>query len=537
MTHESGLRLELAEPGEQVHARYTPQPGRLPPDHASLQQCLEGLGWSGARLDARAVAQFLAQCQRAEHEIDVTLGTLIDGAFELDITGDGLAVRLTLMPPEGGRPVTAEDIRRAAAQRGVLAPLQSLALDAALAEGRCELRTIAAGVAPRQGEPARFINLLEPRKPAQADDEAGKMDLRELGNLLLVSPGTPLMRRVPAVPGHAGVDVFGKPVAADPVDDPPFAEGLTGAATDADDPGLLRAVIAGSPVVGVYGISVSPVVQVESVDLHSGNVAFDGTLRVAGDIRTGMSVKVSGDVVVEGTIEAASVEAGGNVIVKGGIIGKSESAHAEGGISRASVRCQGAVKARFIENAVVEAGTEVTVDSGIRQSDVAAGQRIVVGGTGVQGSISGGRSRALLAVRAAVLGAPAGTATSIQVGLNPYADAQRTALEAERRRMLAEQNKVRQLVDFFAKNPERAVGDLREKARATLFKLSRDLFELEARLAELGQQMQPAANAVIDAARRIHGGVTLQVGSRVLKVMEDKPGGQVGLLDDRITVS
>ncbi|MNT08231.1 hypothetical protein D3C72_1429670 [compost metagenome] len=123
------------------------------------------------------------------------------------------------------------------------------------------------------------------------------------------------------------------------------------------------------------------------------------------------------------------------------------------------------------------------------------------------------------------------------MGLNPYADAQRAALEAERRRLLEEQNKVKQLVAFFAKHPEKAVGDLREKARATLFKLSRDLFELEGRLTELGQQMQPAADAVIDAARRIHGGVTLQVGSRVLKVVEDKPGGQIRLVDDRIAVT
>ncbi|WP_354682812.1 FapA family protein [Cupriavidus necator] len=543
MMQESGLRLELAEPGEQVHARYTPEPGRMPPDHDSLMQCLADLGWAGARLDARAVAQFLAQCQRAGHEIDATIGVLIDGAFELDITADGLAVRLTLLPPEGGRPVTAPEIRRAVAERGVVAPIQALALDAAMAEGRCELRTIAAGVAPRQGEPARFINLLAPRKPAQADDEATRVDLRDLGNLLLVSPGTPLMRRIPAVPGNDGVDVFGKPIAAEVAEDPPFAEGLTGAAADADDPGLLVAVIAGSPVVGVYGISVSPVVQVESVDLHSGNVAFDGSLRVAGDIRTGMSVSVSGDVMVEGTIEAANVEAGGNVVVKGGIIGKAEGGLAgkteggQGGISRASVRCKGAVKARFIENAVVEAGTEVVVESGIRQSDVAAGERIVVGGQGVQGSISGGRSRAMLAVHAAVLGAPAGTATIVHVGLNPFADAQRAALEAERRRMLEEQNKVRQLVAFFAKHPEKAVGDLREKARATLFKLSRDLFALEGRLTELGQQMQPCADAVIDAARRIHGGVTLQVGNRVLKVMEDKPGGQIRLVDDRIAVT
>ncbi|WER44942.1 FapA family protein [Cupriavidus sp. WKF15] len=540
MSHESGLRLELSEPGEQVRARYVPETGQLPPDHTALRECLASHGWEQARLDPRAIAQFLSQCQRADREIDATVGALIDGAFELDISDDRLAVRLTLMRPEGGRPITGADIRRAVAERGVTAQIQSLVLEATLAEGSCELREIAAGIAPRQGQPARFVNLLEPRKPAQADDDA-PMDLRELGSLTLVTPGTPLMRRIPAEPGSDGVDVFGKALAADPVEDTPFAEGLTGAAADPDDPNLLVAVLAGSPVVGIHGTSVSPVVQVESVDLHSGNVAFDGTLRVSGDIRTGMSVKVTGDVLVDGVIEAATIEAGGSIVVKGGIIGKAETGHghadATGTISRASVRCQGAVQARFIENAVVEAGTEVTVESGIRQSDVAAGERIVVGGSSGMGSISGGRSRALLAVRAAVFGAPAGSATIVQVGLNPYADAQRAALETDRRRLLEEQNKVKQLVAFFAKNPERAVGDLREKARATLFKSTRDLFELEEKLARLGEQMQPAAGAVIDAGRRIHGGVTLQVGNRVLKVMEDKPGGQIRLVDDRIAVT
>ncbi|CAG9165269.1 hypothetical protein LMG23992_00407 [Cupriavidus laharis] len=538
MSHESGLRLELSEPGEQVRARYVPEAGRLPPDHVAFRECLASHGWQQARLDQRAVAKFLSQCQQADREIDATVGVLVDGAFELDISDDGLAVRLTLMRAEGGRLVTEADIRRAVAERGVTARIQPLALEAALDEGSCELREIAAGIAPRQGHPARFVNLLEPRKPAQVDDDA-PMDLRELGNLMLVSPGTPLMRRIPAEPGSDGVDVFGKTLAADPVEDTPFAEGLTGAAADPNDPDLLVAVLAGSPVVGMHGIAVSPVVQVESVDLHSGNVAFDGTLRVSGDIRTGMSVKVSGDVLVDGVIEAATIEAGGSIVVKGGIIGKSETGHADpaGTISRASVRCRGAVQARFIENAVVEAGTEVTVESGIRQSDVAAGERIMVGGTSGMGSISGGRSRALLAVRAPVLGAPAGSATIVQVGLNPYADAQRAALEAERRRLLEEQNKVKQLVAFFAKHPERAVGDLREKARATLFKSSRDLFELDEKLAKLGEQMQPAAGAVIDAGRRIHGGVTLQVGNRVLKVMEDKPGGQIRLVDDRIAVT
>ncbi len=538
MTSESGLRLELSQPGEQVRACYAPQAGRLPPDRASLQECLEAHGWGAARLDAAAVNGFLGQCQHGDREVDAVIGALLDGAFELDIPPDGLMLRLTLLPPEGGRQVAEEDIRRAVADRGVTAPLLADALAAALAEGACELLEIAHGTAAVAGEPARFASLLEPRKPVQVEDEDGPMDFRELGNLLLVSPGTPLMRRTPARPGRDGVDVFGRVVAADAVDDSPFADDLTGAAADPGDPDLLVAVIAGSPGVGPRGVSVSPVVDVEAVDLHSGNVDFDGTLRVSGDIRTGMSVRVTGDVVVSGTIEAANIEAGGSVHAKGGIIGKSDSAPGAPPTTIARVRCQGAVHARYIQNAVVEAGTEVIVESGIRQSDVAAGERIVVGGSPTgQGSITGGRSRALLAVRTAVLGAPAGSATIVQVGLNPFADAEKAALEARKSRLLEEQAKVQQLVAFFAKNPEKAVGDLREKARATGYKLTRDLMELDAEIAALSEQMRPLADAVIEAGRRIHGGVTLQVGHKVLKVMEDKPGGRISLVEDRITVA
>ena len=127
-------------------------------------------------------------------------------------------------------------------------------------------------------------------RPAQIENEDDRVDLRDLGSLLLVNPGTALMRRTPAKPGKDGMDVLGKPIAADPVVDMPFAVDLSGVAADPNDPNRLLAVIAGSPRVLPNGVSVSPVVDVEAVDLHSGNVTFDGSLRVSGDIRTGMSV-------------------------------------------------------------------------------------------------------------------------------------------------------------------------------------------------------------------------------------------------------
>ncbi|CAG2132243.1 hypothetical protein LMG19282_00572 [Cupriavidus campinensis] len=537
MTTDAGLRLELSQPGDHVRACFTPEPGRLPPDRATLEASLEEHGWRGARLDQSAVNAFLTQCQLADGEVDGVIGSLLDGAFELEITADKLSLLLTLMPPEGGRAIDIEDIAAAATSMGVVALLDKAAIEVALEAGSCEGREIARGVAPVQGQAARFDSLVQPRKPAQSESEDDRFDLRDLGSLLLVNPGTALMRRTPAKAGQDGMDILGKPIPAEPMVDTPFAADLTGVAIDPNDPLLLLAVIAGSPRVLPSGVIVSPVVDVEAVDLHSGNVTFDGSLRVSGDIRTGMSVRVTGDVVVSGTIEAAHVEAGGDVIVKGGIIGKAETAHGADSGEIASVRSKGAVHARYIQNAIVEAATEVVVESGIRQSDVSAGERVTVGSPTGQGSISGGRTRALASVSTAMLGAPAGTATTVQVGLNPFADQQKAELEEQRRKILEEQAKLQQLAAFFAKHPERAVGDIREKARATMYKINRDLFELDAEIARLAEQMKPSEEAVIAVGRRIHGGVTMQVGHKILKVMEDKTGGQVRVVDDRISVT
>jgi len=537
---ESGLRIRLDEATRHVHAAFAAVPGRMPPDRAALEEALAAAGWRGARLDTATVGNFLSQCQRATEgaPVEALIGEVTDGYFEIDVSADSLSVRLNLLPAQGGRDVTRDAVRAALAERGIVAEVDAAALRGAFEAGACEGLEIAAGRAPLPGTPARFESLLAPRKPLVEEDDSGRIDLRDLGTLLLVNPGTPLMRRIPARQGTDGLDVFGKVVPAPEAEDPPYADGLTGVVPDPADPQVMLAAISGSPALLPHGVSVSPVVDVEAVDMHSGNVTFDGTLRVNGDIKTGMTVRVTGDVIVSGTIEAAHVEAGGDVVVKGGIIGKAEGPHpaGDGAAALASVRCKGRLHARFIESAVVEAGTDVTVESGIRQSEVAAGNAVFAGPKGGQGNITGGRIRAKTIVRTATLGATAGTATVVQVGTNPYAEAEKAEVEAQRRQIDAEQAKVQQLVSFFAKHPEKASGDLREKARATLFKLTRDAIGLDARLAKLAEQLHPAPDAVIEVSRRIHGGVVAHIGQKSLKIMEDKPGGQFRMVEGRVTL-
>ncbi|PVE20154.1 DUF342 domain-containing protein, partial [Microvirga sp. KLBC 81] len=172
----------------------------------------------------------------------------------------------------------------------------------------------------------RFESLLDRLKPrAQEIDELAQIDYRDLGSLLLVTPGMPLMRRIPPLPGIDGCNVLGQPVLPDELPDTPFNAEMSGVEIDPEDPNLLRAAIAGSPKLIHQGAQVNPVVEVDAVDLSTGNINFQGSLQVRGDISATMEVRVTGDVVVNGTMEAALVEAGGNVTVKGGIIGMAEA--------------------------------------------------------------------------------------------------------------------------------------------------------------------------------------------------------------------
>ena len=240
-------------------------------------------------------------------------------------------------------------------------------------------------------------------------------------------------------------------------------------------------------------MQVNPVVEVDAVDLTTGNINFEGSLQVRGDISATMEVRVTGDVVVNGTMEAALVEAGGNVTVKGGIIGMAEAMQDASGPARtAHIVCGGELKARFIENAIISAGQNVEVEREIRQCSIAAGGAVNVGAANAQQTaIMGGQIRALQAVRAGTIGSPAGVPTLVQAGLDPHADIKRTALTRKRVKMNEEKAKLEQLLLFLHSHPERATGDVVDRARNTHAKLGRDLVSLEEEEAQLVRDLQP----------------------------------------------
>ena len=510
--HDADVAIaeETAEPRPQINPDL--------PSWDALAAAAIAQGWTAEALDSQAVLNFIDLCRHATATVQAPVGQVIDGSLELELDATRMSALLTLLPPKGGKPVTLEAVRQVLAERGIVQGILEQELTDAVTQGRRETVQIARGTPPTRGTPTRFESLLDRLKPRGQDiDELAQVDYRDLGSLLLVTPGMPLMRRTPPLPGVDGTTVLGEPILPDELPDTPFASDLPGAAVDPEDPLLLRATIAGTPTLVSHGVQVNPMVEVDAVNLSTGNIHFEGSLLVRGDIAATMEVHVTGDVVVNGTMEAALVEAGGNVTVKGGIIGLAEALQDAAAAARtARVVCGGALRAKFIENAVISAGKDVDVEREVRQSSIAAGGSINVGPPNTQQSaITGGQTRAMQAVRAGTIGSPSGIPTLVQAGLDPHADIKRTALARKRQKMHEEKSKLEQLLMFLKANPQRAPGDVADRARNTHVKLSQDLLALDAEEAQLVLDLQPLASATIQASRRFCGGVTILVANMV----------------------
>ncbi|WP_244300723.1 DUF342 domain-containing protein, partial [Achromobacter aegrifaciens] len=296
------------------------------PSWDTLAAATVAQGWGAEALDSQAVLTFIDLCRHANETVKAPVGQVIDGSLELELDAERMSALLTLLPPKGGKPVTLEAVRQVLAERGIVHGILEQELIDAVTQGRRETTQIARGTPPTRGTPTRFESLLDRLKPRGQDiDELAQVDYRDLGSLLLVTPGMPLMRRTPPLPGVDGSTVLGEPILPNELPDTPFASDLSGAAVDPEDPLLLRATIAGTPTLVSHGVQVNPLVEVDAVNLSTGNIHFEGSLLVRGDIAATMEVHVTGDVMVNGTMEAALVEAGGNVTVKGGIIGLAEA--------------------------------------------------------------------------------------------------------------------------------------------------------------------------------------------------------------------
>lgn len=235
------------------------------------------------------------------------------------------------------------------------------------------------------------------------EDVDGNIDYRELGLLNNVGIGQLLAEKIPLQASVNGTDIYGAPVV------PPAARDtriVIGKNVKLIEDGLkCVSEIEGQVFLKNKIIHASELYQVpHDVDMHVGNLNFNGSIMVNGDILSGFTVKARGDITVLGVIEAATVISGGNIFIKRGFKGGDKG----------FLQCGGDITARFIDGGKVECGNNIVLETNIADSDVTCFGKIILNRQ--KGTIVGGVVRAVKGIDCIEIGSKMGVNTTVIVG-------------------------------------------------------------------------------------------------------------------------
>lgn len=267
---------------------------------------------------------------------------------------------------------------------------------------------VAEGIKPVDGHDAYIkYNFETDRSKIRIKESAsGQVNFKELNLIQNVVEGQPLAQKMLAERGKSGKTLYGRYLEAKNGKDIPIPLGKN-VKLDTDG----RTIVAtcnGQVLLSGSKINVEPVMEVESVNIKTGNITFLGTVIVKGNVDDGFNVKASGNIEVYGTVGNSQIEADGDIIVSLGIMGRDEG----------TVKCGRSLWAKFIQNTTVEVEENVIVADGIINSNVTCNKRIIL--QGKRAAIIGGHLFATEEINAKSIGSNGGgSETVLEVGFDP----------------------------------------------------------------------------------------------------------------------
>ena len=393
----------------------------------------------------------------------------------------------------------------------------------------------AVGLEPIAGENAyidRKFNLGAQGKPII--DEAGRADYKDLNLFVLVKENQTLALRIPQTKGTPGKNILGEVVSAQNGRPCPMPEGKN---TKVVGEHRLIATVNGQIVDKGSRISVDPRLEIKGgVGVSTGDIDFDGTVSIKGDVEQGFSVKATGDIEIKGSINGAQVS-GRNVYISGGITGAD----------RAKVFAVEDVRATFAENALIEAAGDIFIADIALHSQIRAGKRLIMAdnpnrqplttnhSTG-HGRLVGGHAVAGELVSVKVLGNGASVVTKVSVGVDPSLQKEYVALKKSYKENKRRLTHITQTLNTLSKIdvnklPKARLDSINALTRSQ-FPLAGQIKRDEKRLMEIETQLSNMKHGKIKVSDTIYPGVRLSVNSILKSIQSEYKHCTISLNED-----
>ena len=260
----------------------------------------------------------------------------------------------------------------------------------------CEDIVVARGKKPSPGEEAKILYFFKEDKSLKPElNENGTVNFHKLNIFNSVKKDQVLATLTPERQGLSGMDVYGNLIAAKAIKKKKLIPGKN---TYLSEDGLsILSEINGHVIFANDKVWVSDIYEIKKdVDPSTGDIRYNGSVHVPGNILTGYSIYATGDVFVNGIVEGAHIEAGGNITLQRGMKGKK----------RGFLKAGGNIVSKFIENSEVYTDAELICEELLHSKVTAKGEVIVLGGKGlITGSIVRSEKKISTRTAGSVMGA------------------------------------------------------------------------------------------------------------------------------------
>jgi uncharacterized protein (DUF342 family) len=272
--------------------------------------------------------------------------------------------------------------------------------------------------------------------------------------------------------------------------------------------------IQGQPVFDGSTLKVIPVKYIE--EDFSGELEFEGSVFIEGNVVSGSKIKVTEDLKVSGRIEDSNIEAGGMIVAQGGFSGSEDH----------RMKADKGMILGGVEGGVLESEQDLLVQDFLVDSDVTVkGTLFVLGG---EGKIEGGTCRAVKGVECINLGKADKSAwTQILVGEHYMLKELINSLNKERKANQMKLLKIREGIEAYVEASRKGINlnAAQKNKLKTLRQLARVMELKEKEFGKKREKLLALYNrkckSEINVRDQVYPNINLHLGSVIFKVEDE----------------
>lgn len=419
--------------------------------------------------------------------------------FDMLLNQNGMEAIVVLLCP--GKPVAQEEVLSAIRESGIKKGVDYVAVKA-ICDGTTngDIVTLARGVMPQAGADGwyeYFFDTEVKSNPMLLED--GSVDYQHAKWFELVKKGQKVAVYHEAQDGKPGYTIMGESLATKKGKEKPV---LTGSGFEIlEDKKTYIASVDGKIELKDNKLIISNLLVVDDVTSATGNIDFNGSVYVRGNVGQGVSIHATRDVLVDGYTESSVIEAGGDIILKKG----------NNASGRGFLRANGDVMGMFFESARVWAGGKVRANSCL-QSEIHAGNRIEISGR--NGVLAGGLAQAQNLIQATHIGNEVGLSTRLVLGNKDKSTQMQVDLQGREKKVSQELRLLLNAYQEFRKKFEPVIRNVHPtylKLEDAIYTKKTELEEIRKRKEAVEKEQKKLKSAKVVVTGNLYSGVSVEI--------------------------